>query len=158
MMKSTTPTVWTEAMEDKLVRLWGTMPRAAIARAMGLTDWRVKWKAEDMDLPMQPMKKSFEPLRSDWIAIATQKANEVKIPPGIVLAGAGGYAGVVARWRAWREILDIHPQLSIAGVARVSGFDHTTILYGLRRLNGASPSEVRKARAVGGQPIAQEAA
>lgn len=85
-----------------------------------------------------------EPPPDAWIAIATEEATRAGCRPYKVLGGVRERIGkrgalhmdscVVARWRAWRRIKAEYPEASIAGIGRVSGFDHTAILRAMKRL------------------------
>jgi hypothetical protein len=85
-------------------------------------------------------RPSKEPLREPpadaWIKIATQVAKDACIRPTLVLDGTKTIPVVRARWRAWRIIKDTFPETSLAGIGRVSGFHHTTVLYGIARDRG----------------------
>jgi hypothetical protein len=47
-----------------------------------------------------------------------------------------------ARWKAWKDVLGQNPNYSIAGLGRVSGWNHASIIWGIRRLEGA-PARAR---------------
>lgn len=93
-----------------------------------------------------------EPPESGWAYIAMWHALLDGQRPAAVLAGTS-YAAARCRQRAWKSTLETYPQASIIGLGRVSGFDHTTILYGLRRLGGATRAETAITRASGRSPI-----
>lgn len=143
---------WTPAMEDRLARLWGIYLQKDIARVMGLSACQIATKARRMELPAKPRLKKCEPTPEMWIAIAKKHADDAKVSVSELLAGRRPQQIVIARWKAWREILETNRDISVSGLARVSGFDHTTILLGLKRLQGASPAGSRACRASGRRP------
>lgn len=121
-------------MVEELRGLYGRFPVAQIARQMFLSPCRVTTQLRKMGLPMVKQGKLLEPSKAIWIEAASKHAVAAKVAPREVLAGSKSWPHVHARWKAWREILETHPKLSLAGMGRVSGFDHTTIANGLDRL------------------------
>lgn len=95
----------------------------------------------------------YTPSREEWTAMASQAGREWLVVASGILSGSQQPRMAKARAWAWKLILDQNPHYSIAGVARVSGFDHTTILTALRRLDGASNTEILISRATGRRPI-----
>lgn len=92
-------------------------------------------KASDLNLPDPDRIRRNEPSREEWVAAATRAAREAHLRPGDVMAGCRLRAAVRARQKAWRRILEAHPHVTVAGLARVSGFHWTSILHGLGRLS-----------------------
>lgn len=92
-------------------------------------------KASDLKLPEPDRIRRNEPSREEWIAAATGAAKEARLRPGDVMAGCRLRAAVRARQKAWRHVLEAYPHVTVAGLARVSGFHWTSILHGLGRLN-----------------------
>jgi hypothetical protein len=78
-----------------------------------------------------------------WISAATCAAQEAGIKPGAIIGGSMQKNVCMARWMAWKRLLDSNPRYSLAGLARVSGWHHTTIMYGMRRLAGEGPNYKR---------------
>lgn len=78
-----------------------------------------------------------------WIAAATEQAKLAEIHPSLLLGGCRKHKVARARWAAFKQVLDNNPRLSIKRLAETSGFDHTSILHGLKRLSGASVSEIK---------------
>lgn len=85
-------------------------------------------------------KERFQPTDEEWHRIASEEAAKANIRIAHVVGPSNVRAHAQARWRAWRRILDENPHCSIAGVARVSGWDHTSLLSGLKRLDAMSNS------------------
>lgn len=75
----------------------------------------------------------YEPSKQEWIAAATLAAQEGRVSPSDVMAGVIRPNITAARWRAWKALLEANPKLSVAGVARVSGFDHSSLLHSFRK-------------------------
>lgn len=79
---------------------------------------------------------------SRWRRMASIEANSRGLCPVRLLAGDKHRVFVTARWHVWRELYV--GGCSFASIARASGFDHTTIMHGLRRLRGESADAGRK--------------
>lgn len=75
-----------------------------------------------------------EPSTEAWMAAATLAANEAGVRPSELVGPSKRKSLGPPRWRAWRSVLDSYPHVSIAGLSRVSGFHHVSIIYGLGRL------------------------
>lgn len=127
-------TKWNASMDAQLRAIFCTMPLTEVAKEMGLTVSRCRARARQMGLPNIPIKKSHEPSRQEWIDAARQAAKEAEVSHREILVGERKHRVARARWRAFQAILEQNPKLSVAGVGRISGFDHTTILHGLKRL------------------------
>ncbi len=148
-------TIWTDDMEAQLKAMWGCIMLKDISQAMGLSEERLRHRAKRLGLPLKPLRRLYEPTKAVWIDKASIRARELRQAPREVLAGAKGKKPSLARWRAWKDVLDEFPCCSIAGVARISGFDHTSVLHGLRRLGGAMLQDTRLSRASGRYPSRQ---
>lgn len=121
--------------EDRIVReMWGKHSMREIARVLGRNQSTVFHNAARMGLPKIKTLRLGEPPADEWVEIATQHALEAGLSPGEFLAGCKLRRASKARWRAWRAILDRDHRYSVAGVARVSGFDHTSVLHGLAQV------------------------
>lgn len=79
---------------------------------------------------------AVEPSKALWIAIATEEAFKAGLDPEDVIDGYKGHKAAKCRWRAWRRLLDMPAGYTVAGVGRISGWSHTDIAYGMRRLLG----------------------
>lgn len=84
-------------------------------------------------------KGRTEPSSDEWFAAAYAAARETQTRPADVLSGSPKPRCALARRIAWQAVLDGNPRVSVAGLGRVSGFDHTAILWSLGRLNGRGP-------------------
>lgn len=83
------------------------------------------------------------PSQPYWFKMAFWAAWEGRVRFNEVVGHCRKKRASRARWRAWRAILDTG-HYSVLGVARTTGFDHTSILYAMKRLNGAGPRDVHK--------------
>lgn len=128
---------WTYPERKKLRELWLKIPSAEIGKILGRTSHAVRSYAQILHLPHYSqgvVAKFWEPSEQEWIAIATRHAEEARIKPSKLLAGCRTKPACIARWKAWEAVLASNDNYSIAGVARVSGFDHSSIIHGLKRL------------------------
>jgi hypothetical protein len=148
----TKPTQWTTEMDDRLRALWGHWSIIAIGEAMGLSAHRVRTRARNLGLQHPGMRRILQPPARVWVDLVQKHAASLELAPRDVLEGNKCRAASLARWRAMQDILDMYPECSIAGLARITGFDRTGIMHGLRRLSGHDLSEVRRCRAVGRVP------
>lgn len=101
-------------------------------------------KAELRDKP--------RPSLSRYHAYAQREALAAGLPLADVMGRSRSRASVVARWRVWRTLRN--EGASYPGIAACSGFDHSSILYGVRRLAVVEaippmPVELRRIRYVG---------
>lgn len=71
---------------------------------------------------------------SVWWLVAREEAKNGRVPCLAVVGHSRHWAAVLTRWRSWKRVLDSDADYSIASLATISGFDHTTILHGLKRL------------------------
>jgi hypothetical protein len=131
-------------MDARLAELCRTHTRKKIAEELGLHVWRLDARLTALGLKVCPYAAVLAPKKEEWIAVAREKALAAKVRPSDVMAGARYKKAVHARWAAWKAMQDRYPQYSIAGIARTSGWDHTTVLHSLKRLNGASAKSLRK--------------
>lgn len=94
------------------------------------------------------------PTRFIWITAARKAALEADIAPHLVIGADTGRKAVQARWSAWEAMYGDGSRYSINGIAKVTGFDHTTILNAKRR--GWKASEVRGNRTNFSRPHSAE--
>lgn len=86
-----------------------------------------------------------------WTRVALQEAALAGVSLAKVTSGSLDERAVWARRKAWKRILDANQGtagISTASLAKVSGFSHTTILWGLRRLAGVAAKNAHKTKAV----------
>lgn len=79
-----------------------------------------------------------------WVAMASEEAHKAGLAPSMVLGPSRKSKAVWARWRAWERILDHDLRYSFAGVARTTGWDHTTILAAMKRLQGFTAHQIKQ--------------
>jgi hypothetical protein len=127
-------TVWTPEMDAKLRSLWGKRTRRAIAKEMGLTEMRVRNRAWKLELPPSNPSAVRQPSKQEWIWEASLMAAKHGVTLSAILSGNRARGPAQARWEAFEATLTRYPHCSIAGLGRISGFHHATILNGLRRL------------------------
>ena len=120
---------------QRLIELWPHNSLDQLAMALGRSRTTVRARAIKLGLKPKRLQRlgRTEPPASAWINAASHEAREAGLRPNLVLAGCRHREFAFARARAFKTVLDAHPNCSIAGLGRVSGFDHTTILAGVRR-------------------------
>lgn len=106
----------------------------AIGRQIGRTTCAVLHKRNNMGLrsraPKPPPRR--HPPKETWIALVTDESSALGVDPVPVLAGVPGELLSRIRWRAWRRAQSLG--FSVHGIGVVSGFDHTSVRYGISRL------------------------
>lgn len=125
-------------MDAILAAMWPNHTMNELSTALAISRDRVRTRARQMGLPKPSRAVLFAPSKLEWVTIATQKAREARVRPSDVMAGCGYRAAVYARWQAWRAVKALNPRYTLAGVARTSGFDHSTLVSAFRRLDGAA--------------------
>jgi len=137
MIRPYQPLAWTEEMDSRLRELWPRMSGAKIAKIFDLPVERVRRRVRALGLPSHRVvrygKKSGQPARNVLEQAYRDQAGPAAPFKDIAL-GERHQAACIARWRAFQIVLCTVPGVTIAGVARVAGYDHTTILHGLNRL------------------------
>lgn len=133
--------IWTFFMDEQLRTLWPNHSGVSIGKVMGLPHYSVVLRAKKLGLT--PHGEKRQPSAELWISAAREQAKD-GVALKDILSGGPSRKVAKARWRAFKAVLDGNPCVSLYGLAQVSGFDHTTILHGLARLNGASPEEMKK--------------
>ena len=88
-----------------------------------------------------PMGKT--PSAKHWCRVATEEAEAAGLDPVKLLAGEKSKGYPLARWKAFARLKNEDPDYSLSGMARVSSFDHASIRYGLRRLQGHGPDTAK---------------
>ena len=129
---------WTPAMDRQLISLCGETHMTDAARIMGINIERVQRRIKRLGIACLTLSESKTPTEGEWLGAATRAALASGINVKHVLSGSRQRAHVRARWRAWKALLDGNPQFSMKGVAAISGFDHTSVMNGLKRLRELS--------------------
>lgn len=117
-----------------LKELWPNHPLRKVAKIMGRAETSIKMHADRNGLKRISCLKLRQPPAEQWIRIATASAEKYGVPADHVLRGKPTRRAAWARWKAWEEILASNDNYSVAGVGRVSGHDHGTILRGLKQI------------------------
>ena len=105
------------------------------ADLMGINRETLVNRAHHLGVKFQRIREVNWPTPEIWIAAARAEAKEANVSVRAVLAGSRLKHHCVPRWRAWRRVLTDNPRFSVLGLARVSGWDHSSILHGLTRLS-----------------------
>ena len=77
--------------------------------------------------------QKVRPPKYVWLQYATEAAVAADIHPERVLTHCRDKASTRARWAAWAAILATG-RYTVAGLAKVCGWHHTSILYGLKMI------------------------
>jgi len=80
------------------------------------------------------------PPQAAWLRIAAEEAQRSGLRLAGVLGGSKQRPYVYARWRAWQRLQDEFPRASLAGMGRTTGFDHSSVRWGLMRVSGGDPA------------------
>lgn len=131
--------VWSVADDKLLTSMWGRYALAHVAATIGCSTTAVTARRIKMGLLSTKRLWQLEPSKAQWIDAATRCAEAVGVAPANVMAGVQDRKTALARWLAW-EAMSKLPGVSVAGIGRVSGFHHTSVMYGLGRLaQGSTP-------------------
>ena len=126
--------IWAESHDRQLRSLAGETNFAGIAKQMNLPLHTVWHRALRLNVKALSLKQAKEPSIGEWLGCAQEAALDAHLSVRVVLSHCARKRASLARWKAWRACLAAHPEYSIAGVARTSGFTHGAIIRGLRRL------------------------
>lgn len=126
---------WTPFWDNQLRELAPKMTSNEAADLLGIHRDTLVCRARLIGRPFPKIKTLSHPTPDEWIQAATTEAAQAGVRVGDVLAGDRRRGPCVARWRAWKRVLDSNPRYSVIGLARTSGFDHSTLISALRRLS-----------------------
>jgi hypothetical protein len=129
---------WTPAMDRRLAQLCQEYHMTEAARQMGINIERVQRRVLRLGIPCMTLKETTTPTEGEWLGAAAKASLAAGINVRHVLSGSRQRSHVQARWAAWRALLDGNPQFSMKGVGEASGFDHSSVLHGMRRLRELS--------------------
>lgn len=122
-------TRWTHAEDQSLHELWSQAPMTKIMRALpGRRYSQLAQRA--MAISAGSRAQYRWPSTEVWVETVRQESERVGAPFPRSLASIRGRCAL-ARWRAFERL---SREYSLAGIGRVSGFDHTSVIHGLRRL------------------------
>lgn len=125
---------WTPILDGAVRDLSGQYHLAEAARLIGLPPDQLRDRANKLGVSFLPVKEAREPTKGEWIHYATVAAAKAGLQPRVLLSGCRALRYAKARWEAWEALHKEHPEYSIAGIARVSGHHHVTVLKVLARL------------------------
>lgn len=158
---------WTPERTQIVRDNWAAHNGREIAAMIGAdcTCWIVWSKVAVLDLPRRPhimrvgppkpARKNrpqkrppkivrFTPTEQEWLEVATQVATERGLRPSLLMGGKIDPAYTAARWAAWRALKDRSPAYTLAGVGRVSGYDHSSLVNAFRQMavrTSSTPSQ-----------------
>jgi hypothetical protein len=116
--------------DDTILRfLFGRIPAAKIAHRLGRSEGGVYERILKIGLTGV---KLHRPSLHEWHSAAQRASLAASVPIGDIMSPKRVRAVVRARWLAFRYLRE--SGCSYPGIGQVTGFDHTTILSGLRRL------------------------
>lgn len=127
---------WLPRHDAVVAAQYGTIPVKQIAQTLRRTPSAINTRAANLNLAKRQQPR---PKASRWIELATAEAQRRVIDLDDVLGGAR--KGALARWYAFRTLRT--EGASLHGIAAVTGFDHSTVHNGLRRIRDI---EARAAR------------
>ncbi len=135
-------TYWNPARDADLAYLGELHHMAGAARVMRISPQKVAARAKLLGLNILTQEQASTPTKGEWIGAATKEAIAACVEPSAILRGSRERRHIYARWRAWQRLLDENPSYCPVGIAKVSGFDASTVwngLWRLRKINAAKP-------------------
>lgn len=148
---------WTPFWEDQIREFAKTKTSGEIAAILGVKTVALWPKAQEMGITFVSPKNAMTPEDTVWISAATVQASFARVPLREVLGYNPTRKASLARWNAFKAVLDSDDRYSVAGLSRISGFDRTSILYGLTRLSGIAAKDAGRCRALGRIPSLKRA-
>lgn len=128
---------------ERVLQLWPHHSQREISKLTGITTHCVSIFGKRNGLQTISIGKLLEPSKDEWIDAAKIEAAKAMVPLAHVLGGKTYREAVRARWAAWKAVLDANPNYSIAGVGRISGYGHDTILHSLKRMGNVPAKLIR---------------
>lgn len=139
-------------LNDQIRELASQHYPTQIARALGITVCMVNGRLRAMNVTPISFIDATKPTDGEWIGVVQTVSMQTGVPVGQILSGSRYKQVVDARWLAFKTLLDMYPEYSIAGLSRTSGFHHSSIIHGLHRLSGAPAFARQDSRATGRVP------
>lgn len=121
---------------QRLGELCVTLHVGAAARIMGVDAGGAYARAIRAKIELLPVAVATAPTDGEWIGAAMAEGELAGVNYKRILGGDRQAPVALARWKAFKRILDEYPNYSVAGLARTSGYHHSTVMYGIRRLEG----------------------
>lgn len=138
-----------KTLNESIQELAGLHYPAQIARILGITVNQVYSRLKSMNVKALTFSEVTAPTHGEWIGAAMWAAATYGVNYRHIISGYGPRGVALARWRAFEKVLADRPDYSVAGLARTSGFHHSSILHGLARLAGRE----RGKNATGRMPV-----
>lgn len=107
-----------------------------IGARLGRTDHSILQRRKVLELYRTKTYVTRRMGKKTWIALATDAALAADLPLDDVLSRARGRKVTLARWQAWKA--GRAAGYCIAGIGAASGFHHTSVIFGLRRLDAGA--------------------
>jgi hypothetical protein len=127
---------FTAEQAEQLEDLAKTVHVAEAARRVGVNEASAYDYFRRNEIPTLGAWKAKQPPADVWINACRTEAALAGVGVKSVLMGHLSKPVVRVRWKAFARVLNENQYYTVIGLARTSGFDHTTILYGLARLRG----------------------
>ena len=74
-----------------------------------------------------------KPSKERWVKAVLANSEAMGVDPMTVLARSRGKMPTAVRWAAWAE-LEAEGKYSVSGIAKTSGYDHTSVIWALRNV------------------------
>lgn len=126
--------LWTPQLDDELREHCTQTYVKEVGRRMEISHEEVRQRVKLLGIKPLTVAESQAPTQGEWIGTVSRLAAEARLHPSLILAGSKGRCHSLVRAKAWRAILDENPHYTVAGVAKISGHDHTTLLSALKKL------------------------
>lgn len=130
--------LWTPVLDDVLRDLCSQTYVKEVGRRMEISHEEVRQRVKLLGIKPLTVAESQAPTQGEWIGTVSRLAAEARLHPSLILAGSKGKCHSMVRAKAWRAILDENPHYTVAGVARISGHDHSTLCVALKKLGAAT--------------------
>lgn len=134
---------WTPDQDDALRSVFANgLSDIEIGARLGRTDHSILQRRKVLELYRTKTYVTRRMGKKTWIALASDAALAADLPLDDVLGRARGRKVTLARWQAWKA--GRAAGYCIAGIGAASGFHHTSVLFGLRRLDAGAIAWGRK--------------
>lgn len=121
---------------QRLEELCITLHAGGAARIMGVDAGSAYTRASRAGIELLPLAVATAPTEGEWIGACMAEGELAGVSWKRIIGGDRHADVALARWKAFKRILDEYPNYSVAGIARTAGYHHSTVMYGIRRLEG----------------------
>ena len=135
-------------MDAHLKARWAHTYPAQLGREMGLKGDSIRIRGKRLGLVRHSKLALNQPPEHEWLATASQIAQEANIRPASVVGWDMSRQASQARWKAWAAMLQ-SGKYTIAGIARTSGVHHTSILHAMKKMKEAARNDVARGADLG---------